>query len=211
MNRLVVFPLLALLFALGTSPVFGQADVIIKNKAKAIRDANNARQGIEPNQPAAPAAPAPGAGSAATNSGPHGIDPTQQANIDKLTEDLGAIKAGVRVPLDQRAQMHTNVLVLAKSAKPSGQAVTNLVKDLCMAIAGSGVALKEGGPSQIAHAINVVVNSVNLSSSQVQPVIISARNALLTGGVPEDDYKPVVNDLNAIVTELQKNKGKPAQ
>jgi hypothetical protein len=211
MNRLVVFSLFLLLFVTAASPGFGQADVIIKNKAKAIRDANNARQGIEPNQPLAPAAPAPGQGNASATNAPHGIDPAQQANIDKLAEDLAAIKAGVRVPLDQRAEIQTNVLALAKgTVKPSGQSVTNLVKSLSLALAGSGVGLKEGGSAQIARSINVVVNSVNLSPSQVQPVIIAARNALLTGGVPEDDYKPVVTDMNAIVTELHKSKPKPS-
>jgi hypothetical protein len=208
MNRFVVLSLSLLLFATAASPVFGQgAEVIIKNKAKAIRDANNARQGIEPNQPAAPAAPAPG--STATNA-PRGIDPAQQANIDKLTDDIASIKPGVRVPLDQRAQIQADTLVLAKGAKPSGQSLTNLVKDLSLALAGKSVALKDTSPTQLARDINVVVNSMNLAPSQVQPVIIAARNTMLTSGVPEDDYKPVVTDMNAIVTELQKQRAKPS-
>ncbi len=212
MNRFIAFLLFPLLFAVCALPAFGQADVIIKNKAKAIRDANNARQGIEPNQPVAPAAPAPGAANGTGTNAPHGIDPAQQANIDKLAEDLASIKSGVRVPLDQRSQLLTNILTLAKgSTKPSGQSVTNLVKDLSGALAGSGVAIKEGGHAQIAKSINVVVNSSHLTSGQVQPVIIAARNTLLTGGVTEDNYKPVVTDLNAIVTELHKNEAKPAQ
>ena len=208
MNRFVVFSISLLLFATTASSLFGQgAEVIIKNKAKAIRDANNARQGIDPNQPAAPAAPAPG--STSTNA-PRGIDPAQQANIDKLTEDIASIKPGVRVPLDQRAQIQADTLVLAKGAKPSGQSLTNLVKDLSLALAGKSVALNETSPTQLARDINVVVNSMNLAPSQVQPVIIAARNTMLTSGVPEDDYKPVVTDMNAIVTELQKQKAKPS-
>jgi hypothetical protein len=209
MNRFVVLSLSVLLFGTATSSLFGQGAqaVIIQNKAKAIRDANNARQGIDSTQPAAPAAPA--AGSTTTNV-PRGIDPAQQANIDKLTEDIAAIKPGVRVPLDQRAQIHADALVLAKSAKPSGQSLTNLVKDLSLALAGKSVALKDSGPAQLARYINVIVNSMNLASSQVQPVIIAARNVMLTSGVPEDDYKPIVADMNAIVTELQKQKAKPS-
>ena len=209
MNRFVALSLSVLLFATATSSLFGQGAqaVIIQNKAKAIRDANNARQGIDSTQPAAPAAPA--AGSTTTNA-PRGIDPAQQANIDKLTEDIAAIKPGVRVPLDQRAQIHADALVLAKSAKPSGQSLTNLVKDLSLALAGKSVALKDSGPAQLARYINVIVNSMNLASSQVQPVIIAARNVMLTSGVPEDDYKPIVADMNAIVTELQKQKAKPS-
>ena len=206
MKRFVVLSFSLLLFATATSPLFGQGaqGALIQNKARAIRDANNARQGIDSPQPAAPAP-----GSTATNA-PRGIDPAQQANIDKLAEDIANIKPGVRVPLDQRAQIQADTLVLAKSSKPSGQSLTNLVKDLALALAGKSVALKETGPAQLARDINVIVNSMNLASSQVQPIIIAARNVMLTSGVPEDDYKPVVADMNAIVTDLQKQKVKPA-
>jgi len=205
MNRLA-FLFLLLVFA-GTSPAFAQADVIIKNKAKAIRDANNAQQGVVSPQPAAPA---PGAPPSSATNAPRGIDPAQQANIDKLEADIAAIKAGVRVPLDQRKQMQDDALLLAKGAvKPSGQSLTNLVKDLAIALAEKGVTQSDTGPAQLSRDLNVVMNSMNLTPGQIQPVIIAARNLLLTAHVPEDDYKAVVTDLNAIVTELQKNKPKP--
>lgn len=202
MKRLASLFLLLLLG--GTTHVFAQADVIIKNKAKAIRDANNAQQGVPPPQPAAPGAPG-----SSTNA-PRGIDPAQQAKIDKLESDLSGIQAGVRVPLDHRKEIQESVLALAKGAvKPSGQSLTNLVRDLSIALAEKGVTLKDPGPAQLARHINVVVNSMNLSAGQVQPAIIAARNILLTAHVPEDDYKDVVTSMNAIVTELQKNKPKP--
>jgi hypothetical protein len=205
MNRFAA--LFLLLLMAGTSSVFAQADVIIKNKAKAIRDANNAQQGVTPAQPAAPA---PGAPAASGTNAPRGIDPAQQANIDKLADDFSGIKAGVRVPLGQRTQMQADMLALAKgTVKPSGQSLTNLVKDLSSALAGKNAALKETGPAQLARNINIVVNSGKLTAGQVQPVIIATRNILLTGGVPEEDYKPVVEDLNVIVAELQKGKAKP--
>jgi hypothetical protein len=207
MNRFVAPSLFLLLFLACASSAFAQgAEVIMKNKARAIRDANNAQQGVVPTQPAAPAPGAPGA--SATNA-PRGIDPAQQANIDKLAADFSDIKPGTRVPLDQRQQIQADALILAKgAAKPSGQSLTNLVKDLSAALAHSGVNLKDTGPAQLARYINIVVNSMNLSAGQVQPVIIAARNTLLTSGVGEDDYKPVVTDLNAIVTELQKARPK---
>jgi hypothetical protein len=192
------------LLLISASPVFAQGvDALAIKKAKGIRDANNAQQGATPAPPVAP-----GAAASATNA-PRGIDPAQQANIDKLAADFSDIKTGVRVPLDQRQQILADALVLAKgAAKPSGQSLTNLVKDL--ALAGQSVKLKDPGPAQLARDVNIVVNSLNLSPGQIQPVIIAARNVLLTSGVPEDDYKPVVADLNAIVTELQKNKPKPS-
>jgi hypothetical protein len=206
MNRFVVALLFVAFLYLAACPAFAQGvNELAVQKARKIRDANNAAQGVTPAQPVAPQ---PGASSSGTNA-PKGIDPAQQANIDKLASDISDIKPGVRVHLDQRQQIQTDALVLAKgTAKPSGQCLTNLVKDLSSALAGSAVNMKETGPPQLARDINVVVNSMNLSPGQIQPVIIAARNLLLTSGVPEDDYKPVVDDMNAIVTELQKNKPK---
>jgi hypothetical protein len=207
MNRFVFSLLFSAILLIAASPAFAQGvNELAIQKAKRIRDANNAQQGATPAQPAAPA---PGASSSATNA-PRGIEPAQQANIDKLASDISDIKPGVRVPLDQRQQIQSDALVLAKgAAKPSPQSLTNLVRHLSTALAGSNVKVKDTSPAQLARDINIVVNSMNLSSSQVQPIVIGARNLLLTSGVPEDDYKPVVDDLNAIVAELQKNKPKP--
>ena len=160
---------------------------LIQNKARAIRDANNARQGIDSTQPAAPVfAP----GSTATNT-PRGIDPAQQANIDKLAEDIASISPGVRVPLDQRAQIQADTLVLAKSAKPSGQSLTNL----CQGPSSRSPAKvcwvsRKPAPAQLARDINVVVNSMNLASSQVQPIIIAACNIMLTSAFPKTITSP---------------------
>lgn len=206
MNRFVSSLLFLLLLLVGASPVLSQGvDALAIKKAKGIRDANNAQQGATPAQPAAPGGAAPSANA------PRGIDPAQQARIDKLADDFSEIKAGVRVPLDQRLQIQADALALARgAAKPSGQSLTNLVKDLSAALAGQNVKLKDPGPARLARDVNIVLNSLNLSPGQVQPVIIAARNVLLIAGVPEDDYKPVVADLNAIVAELQKNKPKPS-
>lgn len=205
MKRLVVISFIFSLFITGAAPGFAQGVYsAAKGRARNVNDANNAAQGITPAQPGAPAA-----GGAASTNAPKGIDPAQQANIDKLAADFSEIKPGVRVPMDKRQQMQADTLALAKgTAKPSGESLTNLVKHLSYALAGESAKLKETGPAQLARNINIIVNSMNLSAGQVQPAVIAARNVLLTSGVPEDDYKPVVTDLNAIVGELQKSKGK---
>ena len=115
MNRFVFL----FLFFASASPAFTQGvDALAIKKAKGIRDANNAQQGAVPAQPVAPGTAAP-----STNA-PRGIDPGQQANIDKLASDISDIKAGVRVSLDQRKQIHADALVLAKGAvKPFGQSL----------------------------------------------------------------------------------------
>lgn len=209
MKRLVAVSSVFFLLITSATPGLAQGVYsVAKGKARNINNQNNAAQGVAPAQPAAPAT---GAAGTSTNA-PKGIDPAQQANIDKLASDFAEIKPGVRVPLDQRKQIVTDTLKLAKgTAKPSPESLTNLVKDLSSALAGGSTKLKDTGPAVLAKNINIVVNSVNLTAGQVQPAIIAARNVLLTSGVVEDDYKPVVTDLNAIVTELQKNKAKPAQ
>jgi hypothetical protein len=206
MKRFVVCSLFLLLLIAGISPAFAQADVIIKNKAKAIRDSNNARQGIDT---APPVAPAPVAPSASATNAPRGIDPAQQAKIDKLENDISGIQAGVRVPLDRRKEIMDDTAALVRTTiKPSPSSVSNLVTHIALALAGKGVSFKDPAPAQLARDINVVVNSLNLSPGQVQPVIVAAQNLLRAATVPEDDYKPIIADLKTIVTELQKNKPK---
>jgi len=203
--RLIALSVFGLWLA-GFSSAHAQGvDVLAKQKARNIRDANNAQQGVTPAQPGAPA---PGTGAASGTNTPRGIDPSQQARIDKLAEDILQIKPGTKVTLDMRTQIETDALALAKGSAKPGQTLTNLVRHLSAALSGNGVALKDTGPALLARAINVVVNSMNLSSSQVQPVIIQARNTLMTSGVNEEDYKTVVADLNALVAEIQKNKAK---
>jgi hypothetical protein len=175
--------------------------ILVKEKAKQLRDQNNQRQGV-PTQPGYPAAPP-----AAPPSGAQGIAPAQQQLIDKLQADLGAIKPGATVAAEQKEQLQNDCSALAKGvSRPSKPVLTKLAADLSAALSSKGVPAKE--QAQLARAVNVVVNSANLSAAQVQTYVNAAQSALKAGGIAEQDAENVVADLKAIAAELQKNKPK---
>ncbi len=179
-----------------------QADMV-KRRAKALEQQNNVNQGIVPPPGAAPAAtPQPAAPPPA-----RGIDPNQQLMIDKLQADLGLVKAGSPVTADQKLQLQNDASVLAKGVvHPSKDLLAKLAEDISAALAEKTAALKDD--AQLAKDINVVVNSVNLAPAQVQNFVSAAQNVLKTGGVSDPAVETVVNELKAIVADLQKNKPK---
>ncbi len=177
------------------------SEMIIKQRAEQIRDANNAQQGIAPpsQQPAAamPAAPAVPAGPSAD----------QLQLIDHLGTDLTAIKPGDSVSADQKQQLQTDFLTLAKGvAKPSKDLTKKLADDLSAGLADKNVSTAK--QKELARDINVVVNSVRLSAAQVQTFVTGAQNLLKNASVPDAAVQAIVADLNAIIADLQKSRPK---
>ncbi|HEX4644304.1 MAG TPA: hypothetical protein VH598_01720 [Verrucomicrobiae bacterium] len=193
-----------ILIALASGLIAGNAvasAILVKEKAKQFRDQNNQQQGV-PAQPGYPAAP-PGA----PPSGAQGISSAQQQLIAKLQTDLGAIKPGATVAAEQKEQLQTDCAALAKGvSRPTKEALTKLANDLSAALAGKAVSA--GDQAQLAKAINVVMNSGNLSAAQVQIYVNAAQTALKNSGITGQDAENVVTDLKSIVAELLKNKPK---
>ncbi len=135
------------------------------------------------------------------------INPDQQRNIDKLGTDLAAVTMGAQATAEQKDQLQKDFVLLAKgAAKPSADQMKKLADDLSAALAGKTIAAAK--QSDLAKAINVVVNCVNLSQPQVQAFITSAQNALKSSGATDTEVQAVTADLKAIATELQKSKSK---
>jgi hypothetical protein len=174
---------------------------MIKQKAKRMRDANNASQGVPPAGVAAPVAPPP----PAAPTGPRTMDPAQQQLVDKVQSDLFAIKPDAPVSPEQKQNLGTDFLTLSKGvAKPSKESVDKLAADLAAALSGKNVTVKEH--AQLARAINIVMNNGNVTLAQAQTFVTATQKILQAGGVGEADVTTVVADLKAIVTDLQKNK-----
>ena len=92
---------------------FGQADVIIKQRAQEIRDQNNVRQGVAPpSQPAQPMSPP------ATSTAPTPV----QLSVAKLRVDLTAIKGQAKVTSEQKQQLTRDLIALAHGVNKPSQA-----------------------------------------------------------------------------------------
>jgi len=170
---------------------------MVKKKALGIRDANNASQGIAPASAQPPAQPVLAA--------PRGIDPAQQQLIGKLQSDLTATAAAPAATPAQTQTLQDDMLNLAKgTTKPSGEALSRLATSLVTALSGGNLSLKN--PAQLAKALNVVVNTGNLTPTQAQTFVTLARNNLKASGVNEQTAQTITENLKAIVGELQKGR-----
>jgi len=172
---------------------------LVKHRAMNQRDQLNAAQGVDP---------ASGqTGAAGQPAQPQGINPVQQQNINKLAQDLAAIRPETPVGDPQKQDLQTDFTTLSKSTvKASAAALTKLGNDLIVALSGKGVTVRE--QAQIARNVNIVLNCVNLTPAHAQSFAAAAQKSLQSGGVPDELAQKVGDDLRAIVTDLQKNKPK---
>jgi hypothetical protein len=205
MKRLIpAFLTLTLIITASVSSANAQSDVIAKQRAKGIRDANNAQQGVPSAAPTAP--PASSSAPSLAPSGPQGISPVQQQKIDKLEAGLSSIKTGTQLTTEQQQLLQSNVLDLVRGTRPSKESIAKLSTDLAALLADKAISIKDHAP--LAKSINIVVNSANLAPAQVQAIISSAQAPLKAGGASDAQAQSIAADLKAIVTELQKTRSK---
>lgn len=208
MKRLRVLFMIVLAVA-GAPHARGQSDVIIKQRAKALRDANDAQvraqDGRDTPPPAnPPAAPAP---APAPASPPSQVDLDLKQNLEKLQTDLSNLKPGSQAGDDLKKTLQADFATLAKgSVRPSATNLDKLATDLAEALSAPDVSARELG--QLAQAVNVVVNSSMVTTAQAQSFLVVAQTALKSSRVPDAAGEKVAADLKAILAEVQKKKPK---
>ena len=173
----------------------GDPMVMIKDKAKAIANQNNAQQGIPPSYPATPPPSAPSAPVAPQ------LTPQQQALVQLLT-DLGRTK-----PVE-RVELAGDLMAVAQSPnKPSWAAVNKLAKDLTAALAGKPLT---GTPrSRLAVDLQTVLTGINISgapvsAAQMSNIIADVPAILKKAGAEEITAAAAGDDLRAIAAEIKK-------
>jgi hypothetical protein len=202
MNRIFITFLTLMLMAgrVLAQDVGGAQAELIKQKAMHLRDVNNAQQGIAPAPQSAPAYQPP------TSPSP-GINPAQQALIDRLETDLQIVKPGVPATPAQKLGLQTDLTSLAKGVnKPSKANTAKLAADLADTFADKTVTVKN--LDQLGKIINIVINCAPLTQARAQTFVVSAENILRSSAVSEANVKLIGGDLTAIIIEIQKNKPK---
>lgn len=176
--------------------VLAQSDMIILQRAKNLRDANNAQQGVPP--PSAPTAPSP----PPSDSTPSPVQQEIKHNLDKVALDLAAIKSGAEVSTDEKQSLQNDLLALSRgSVKPSKEALSKLAEDLSGALSGSAAS---GGHDKLAAALGTILNSSMTTSVQAQKSVQTAQDFLKSNGVPDAAVEAVANDCKSILAEVQK-------
>jgi hypothetical protein len=172
------------------------AQNIIKQRAKDLRDQNNARQGVPPAQPAQRPQPVvqpqPGAAPAVAK-GP-------SAQEKRLETDLAAVKAGAASE-DQKKAISGSLLALAQSPKPSEAAIQRLAGELA-----AGLSEKPLSPSRrarLAATLGQVLNGRRVSPAQLQEYVADVQFLFQAEGLPKARAVAIGDAARALAKEIQ--------
>lgn len=196
----IIFTLLA---AMLMANIAMASAVLVKERAKSVRDQNNQQQGVATPPPNNPSSGAPSGGGA--SSGAQGISSAQQSLIDRLNNDLTVIKVSTPATAVQKQHVQDDLASLSKGAnKPSKTALAKLSQDLTTALVEKQLSSKDLG--QLAKNINIVVNCGFLTADRAQTFVNESRIILKNAGVSDPTVQLIVKDLNIIIVEIQRKK-----
>lgn len=199
---------LAVVSGLMLQYTFGQGaqGAAITQRARDMRDQNNAQQGVPPkSQPGAPssgrAAPVaqPPAPKAPTPASPAQI---QQQNINKLRNDIAAFLVDEKVSQEKIQKFATNLTATARGPrKPSADAIRKLATTIGTQLAGKTLGSAE--QLRLAENLDAVVNGAKLSRLQTEAYVADVQKILQGAGVKTDDAAAVAVEVKATVTGLK--------
>ena len=181
-------------FTLLEVSTFAGPDVIIKQRAREIRDQNNVRQGVTPpSQPAQPAAPAATTAPAT---------PVQQG-LAKVRADLAAIQPNSPVTAAQKQQLAKDLLATAQGAnKPSQATVASLAEDLSAVFAQKP--LSDADRNRLLTDLAAVLNPANIQQTQMQAIFADVQAIFQVNGLARKDAVRIAEDVKAIAAETRR-------
>jgi len=133
----------------------------------------------------------------------------QQGNVQKLADDLRALRSASDVTNEQIEALAGSLAELADGAtKPDQSLVDALATDLASAMADSEISPKEA--LQLANDLDAVMSSANVSAEEVQSAIDDAKAILESSGVSKSDVDKIVADLEAIANAAESGSSPPS-
>jgi hypothetical protein len=180
-----------LVLSLFVASTWGQAETIVRERAKKLVNQNNARQGVPPPMPPAPApvqpiAPPPNPA----------LNATLQ-NIAELQNDLSVLETNATI----KTQLVANLNAAAQGTKPSAGSISKLADDLTTGL--SGKKLSQDQRHKLAQFCHAIANGSHLSATQEQAVFDGVTKSLESAGVAPGDIAKIVADMKVIVGETK--------
>lgn len=180
--------------------VFAQSDVIIKQRAKEIRDQNNVRQGVTtPGQATAPSQPSAPSASTAPS-------PLLQQSLAKVRTDLAALKPNSPVTPQQKLQLKNDLLASAQGAsKPSSATISALADGLSAAFTQS--AFPDKDRDRLVSRLAAMLNPANIQSAQMEAIYADVQAIFQANGLARKDAVKIVDQVKAVGAETRKTGG----
>ncbi len=188
-------------FGLWTLTAHGQAEVIVRERAKGVANQNNARQGAQPAAPATAASPA-----AVPTAPPAASRPTvQQQNIAKLKADLARVRQEGKVTDKSKQGFAKDLLVTAQgSGKPSMTTLASLSEHWLAAVASKDVTAV--ADEKLVSKVVVLLNSGGLPTRRTQELADESQAALQSAGVSAEAAAKINADLQLIAADVERTR-----
>jgi hypothetical protein len=200
MKRQHSFFLFVAITTLSGLQAFGGSEQIIKQRAKDLRDQNNAAQGVTaPARSPAPPSTQPPAQAAPAQP----LTPQQQA-MARLQSSLSAIRPGAQITPELKDQLTRSLIAVSQATpKPSSQMAMRLSEDLAAAL--SQKLLSNVTRNRLAQDLGAILNPARIQQSQVADIVKDIQAIFESNGVPAGDAKKAAGSAQAAAEELRKS------
>jgi len=178
---------------LSAGSVWAGPDVIIRERAKELRDQNNVRQGVAP--PTQPGG-APGQGQAAPGTPVPQLSPT----LVSFRTELGALKADSEPSAAQKQKLAQDLRAGAQGAKPSLATVTKLVEDL--AAAAVEKPLPDPSRARFVQELDAVLNPAKYPQAKLDGIVADVQAIFQENGLKRSRAVAIADDVKAIAAEI---------
>jgi len=184
---------LMLIVVLCALPTQAGPEDLVKQRAKNVRDQNNAQQGVPGRTPPGQSTP-----SSPATAKPAPIKPTPAA---KIKTDLMGWHAEKTVSAASRQTFTTDLLAAARGSKrPPKAAVEKLSASLATALGGKAIGTAE--LSRLTQNLNLAVNSAGLSQERLEEIATQFQTDLESTGASPEAAAAAAKDLKAVMAEL---------
>jgi hypothetical protein len=179
--------LLSAMFILLAQAAFGGPEVIIKERAKELRDQNNVRQGVAP-----PTQPAPAPAVAAP--------PTpQQQSLNRFQTGLAGIKDAPTAA--QKQQLSADFLGAAQGSRPSQTTVNKVVNSVTAALAEKQ--LPAASRARLVQELDAVLNPAKYPQAKMSAIYADIQAIFQANGISRTASVGIVEDIKALGAETK--------
>jgi len=184
----------------------GAQGAAITQRARDLRDQNNAQQGVPPKSQ--PGTGTSGSASPATQAQtPKTPTPTspaqiQQQSINKIKNDIAAFLSEEKVSQDKIQKFATNLTTTARGPrKPSADTISKLATAIGTQLAGK--TMGSADQLRLAENLDTVVNGAKLSKLQTEAYVSDVQKILQGAGVKSEDAAAVASEVKATIMGLK--------
>ncbi len=170
---------------------FSQSDIIIRERAKELRNQNNVRQGVAPPVSAQPAAPAMAPAAPAP----------QSPTLTKLKADIAAISANSQVSAEQKQKLAQDLLAVAQGGKPAPATAAKLAENI--AAAQSEKPLSPASLARFVQELDAILNPAKYPQAKPDGIFADVQAIFQENGMKRARAVDISNNVKSLAAEVK--------